>query len=169
MRVLITAASRHGSTWDIARAIADALISEGIEVAVLPVNDVAEVTGFDAVIVGSAIYQGRWLAPARDLVARFAADLTRRPVWLFSSGPLGWPPRSGQGPVDVDELIAVSGAFSHQVFGGCLDRTRLSLPERSMVAALRVRDRDDRDWSAIADWSKSIAEHLRDLGETGAG
>lgn len=161
MRVLVTAASRHGATWDIARAIADALVQDGIEVAVLPARDVAEVTGFDAVIVGSAVYQGRWLASGRDLVARLAADLRRRPVWLFSSGPLGWPTRSGQPPVDVAELLSVSGAVSHQVFGGRLERTRLSLPERSMVAALRVRDRDDRDWSAIADWSKAIAERLR--------
>lgn len=67
MTVLVTTAGRHGSTAEIAAEIADTLTSRGIKVVVADPQDVAEVTGYDAVILGSAIYAGHWLGPAREL------------------------------------------------------------------------------------------------------
>jgi hypothetical protein len=46
---------------------------------------------YDAVVLGSAVYAGHWLKPARALADRCAAALRARPVWLFSSGPVGDP------------------------------------------------------------------------------
>ena len=57
----------------------------------IPPGDVASLDGYDAVIIGSAVYMGHWLDPAKDLVSRFGDALAGRLVWLFSSGPVGDP------------------------------------------------------------------------------
>ena len=72
MRVLVTAATRYGATTEIAQAIAETLGERGLDATVLPAEQVEEVDGDDAVVVGSAVYAGHWLKPARQLVKRHA-------------------------------------------------------------------------------------------------
>ena len=88
--VLVSAASRHGATAEIAQAIGQALSEQGLTVTVVPPGEVRSLDGYDAVIIGSAVYMGHWLDPAKELVNRFHEALTDRPVWLFSSGPVTW-------------------------------------------------------------------------------
>src|SRR5512143_2565052 len=104
MKVLVCAASRHGATSEIARAIADALAGEGIEAEVRRPEDVSTVAGYDGVVLGSGVYAGRWLGPVKELIERESGALAARPVWLFSSGPLGDPPKPEQDPEDVELL-----------------------------------------------------------------
>ena len=92
MRVLVTAATKYGATTEIAQAIAETLGEHGLEATILPPEQVEGVDGYDAVVLGSAVYAGHWLEPARELVERHAAALAGLPVWLFSSGPVGDPP-----------------------------------------------------------------------------
>jgi len=105
MRVLVTAATKYGATAEIAAAIAEVLDEHGLEATVLPPEQVERVDGYDAAVVGSAVYAGHWLKPARELVERHSAALADRPVWLFSSGPVGDPPKPGEPAVDVAEMI----------------------------------------------------------------
>jgi menaquinone-dependent protoporphyrinogen oxidase len=157
MPVLVTAATKYGATAEIAQAIADTLRHRGLDPMVLPPEQVEGVDGYDAVVLGSAVYAGHWLKPARELVQRHAGDLTGRPVWLFSSGPVGDPPKPEEDPVDVAELVAASGAREHRVFAGKLVRRQLSFPERAIVSALRVPEGDFRDWAEITRWAAGIA------------
>jgi Flavodoxin domain len=105
MRVLVTAASKYGATAEIA-AVLD---KHGLEATVLPPEQVKGVDGYDAVVAGSAVYAGHWLKPTRELVERHAGALAGRPVWLFSSGPVGDPPKPEEDPVDVADLLAATG------------------------------------------------------------
>ena len=89
MKLLIAVSSKHGSTREIAGSIGETVREAGIEVDVVDAQDVESVAPYDAVIVGSAVHWGRWMGPARDLVNGSADALRTRPVWLFSSGPLG--------------------------------------------------------------------------------
>ena len=66
----------------------------------LPPQEVGAVEEFDAVVLGSAVYMGQWMRPARELAERSAAALAARPVWLFSSGPVGEPAKPADNPVD---------------------------------------------------------------------
>ena len=161
MKVLVTAASRHGSTAGIAEAIASSLAAEGFEVTVAQPDDVNDVRNVDAVVLGSAVYAGHWLEPASDLVDRLGARLCLRPVWLFSSGPVGDPPKPDEEAVDVAGILEFTRARGHRVFAGNIDRAALSFPERAIVRALGVPVGDYRDWDEIARWSKEIAEELR--------
>jgi menaquinone-dependent protoporphyrinogen oxidase len=160
MRVLVTAASKYGATTEIAAAIAEVLGDHGLAATVLPPEQVKGVDGYDAVVVGSAVYAGHWLKPARELVERHRAALAGRPVWLFSSGPVGDPPKPEEDPVDVADLLATTRAREHRIFAGKLVRKQLSFPERAIVSALRVPEGDFRDWTEIHQWAAGIADTL---------
>jgi menaquinone-dependent protoporphyrinogen oxidase len=160
MRVLVTAATKYGASAEIAQTIAEVLGERGLEPTVLPPEQVEEVDGYDAVVLGSAVYAGHWLKPARELVERHAGGLAGRPVWLFSSGPVGDPPKPEEDPVDVAEIEGLTKAREHRVFAGKLVRRQLSFPERAIVSALRVPEGDFRDWTEIREWAAGIAEAL---------
>ena len=81
-------------------------------------------------------------------------------MWLFSSGPVGDPPKPDEDPVDVAELLATTNARDHRVFAGKLVRKQLSFPERAIVSALRVPEGDFRDWIEIRQWAAGIADAL---------
>jgi menaquinone-dependent protoporphyrinogen oxidase len=167
VRVLVTAASRHGSTAEIADRIGGALrdaLSGGAQVDVRPADDVTTVDGYDAVVLGSAVYMGRWLDGARRLAETHASALSSRPVWLFSSGPIGDPPKPDEEPVDVAHVVTATGARAHEVFAGRLDRHRLGFAEKAVVLAFRVPDGDFRDWAAVDAWANGIAGELRGTG-----
>jgi menaquinone-dependent protoporphyrinogen oxidase len=111
--------------------------------------------------IGSAVDAGRWLEPARRFVELQCDELLRHPTWLFSSGPIGDPPRpEDEAAVHVDDLVTAAGVREHRVFAGRLDRHRLGLGERALVAAFRAPDGDFRDREAIGVWAASIADEL---------
>ena len=100
MSVLVAYASRHGATQGIAERIADRLRQDGVTAEALPANQVQDLAPYDACVVGSAAYMFHWLADANRFVQRNRHELAARPLWLFSSGPLGDGPgrRQGAGP-----------------------------------------------------------------------
>ncbi len=165
--VLVAVASRHGSTREIADALARRLPDSpaGQEIGLTAVSQAigsAPVpSSFDAVLLGSAVYVGRWLEPAREYVSAHAPTLRERPVWLFSSGPIGEPPFPPDEPHDVHPLGQLLGVRGHRVFPGRLDKDSLSFGERAMVTAMRAPLGDFRDWAAVRDWADEIADALR--------
>lgn len=161
MRVLVAVASRHGSTAEIARKIGEVLASAGIETDVRMPDDVESVATYDGVVLGSGVYAGRWLGAARAFVDREAAALASRPVWLFSSGPVGDPARPAAEPVDVDAIRKRTNALDHRVFNGKLDRQALGFGERAIVLAVHAAEGDFRSWEAVTGWAAEIAATLR--------
>jgi menaquinone-dependent protoporphyrinogen oxidase len=160
MKVLIAVASRHGSTAMLADCIREELEGFGHTAHVLAAELVEDVSGYDAVVLGSAVYAGRWLGDAKKLAARFEAELRKRPVWLFSSGPVGNPAKPAQPPADALELTRRLQAEDHQVFEGRIDRTQLGLGERLMVRAVHAPSGDFRQWPAVAAWARVIGDSL---------
>lgn len=160
MDVLVTAASKHGSTREIADAIGTRLRERGFAVEVVAPDDVATLADVQAVVLGSAVYAGHWLAPAREFADRFAHALRQRPVWLFSSGPVGDPPAPREDAVRLADTMEVTGARSHALFGGRIVRSRLGFAERAMVRALGVAEGDCRDWRDIDAWADEVADVL---------
>jgi menaquinone-dependent protoporphyrinogen oxidase len=166
MRVLVTAASMHGATAEIARAIAEALSRRGLEVDVVAPERVEDLAPYDAVVLGSAVYVGHWLQPARELVSRHAAALAARPVWLFSSGPVGDPARKlvqkmAVDPVELPEIRESTHAREHRLFSGRLDRKNLTRAHRASLLFFRGLEGDFRDWNDVEQWAASIADALQ--------
>ena len=161
MKILVSTAGKHGSTNEIADRIAETLraVIPGVTVDVVPAADVGDLSQYHALVVGSAVYMGRWLEDARKLTDRVGV-LEQRSVWLFSSGPIGDPPKPDEEPAEVADLVKTLNAYGHRLFAGRLDRHRLGFGEKAVIMALRVPDGDFRDWDAIDAWSKQIAEEL---------
>jgi menaquinone-dependent protoporphyrinogen oxidase len=164
MKVLVSAASRHGATTEVAAEIASVLAAQGIDTAVVVPGEVGSLAGYDAAVIGSAVYVGRWLEPARDLLDRHRDALRRIPVWLFSSGPVGDPPKPVDDPIDAAPMVALVGAREHRLFAGLVDKRRLGLGEKAIVAAVRASEGDFRPWPGIDAWAKSIAASLQEVG-----
>jgi menaquinone-dependent protoporphyrinogen oxidase len=160
MKVLVSAASKYGATGEIATAIAEALGGRGIEATAIPPEEVESVDAFDAVVLGSAVYAGHWMKAARELVDRAGASLSSRPVWLFSSGPVGDPPKPQEEAVDVAGIMASTGAREHRVFVGKIEKKQLSFGDKAIAVAFRVQDGDFRDWDEIRAWAVAIADAL---------
>jgi menaquinone-dependent protoporphyrinogen oxidase len=168
-QVLVSAASGHGSTTEIARIIGQTLASNDIAVDIVPPSDVDSLEDYDAVILGSAVYAGHWLAPARDFAIRFREPLAARSVWLFSSGPVGGP--SGKLVQSMEEdhpdVIRIRQAIrvrGHRTFTGKLNPQSLSLAQRASVLVSRdLSGGDFRDWSVIMQWADGIAADLAAL------
>jgi len=161
MRVLATAASKHGATAEIAANIGAELERHGLSVTVARPTDLATLDSFDAAVVGSAIYEGRWLREARTFIQVHAIGLQRMPVWLFSSGPLGDPLKPDAATVDVSSYTKGIRVFDHRVFAGRLVKHDLGFADRAMATAFRAPDGDYRPWRDIEAWAAEIADRLR--------
>ncbi len=162
MRTLIAYASKHGATGGIAERIGQTLRARGIDADVKPAGDITDISGYEAVILGSAVYFGSWMKVAAELARRNREALAARPVWLFSSGPIGATPLPE--PKEIAELRAALRPRDHREFAGALDASALAFTERVIVKVMKATSGDFRDWSDIDAWAESIASALSPSG-----
>lgn len=177
MRVLVAYASRYGATQGIAERIGAALRQRGLEATVEAARQAGDPAGYDAAVIGSAAYMFHWMKPAAKFVRRNSKTLANRPVWLFSSGPLGSKAQDAQGrnqcevlqPTEIAEFRETVRPRGHRVFFGALDAGKLGFFHRLIYKMPANRDKsflpdgDFRDWAAIDAWANSIAEALKAL------
>ena len=119
--VLVTYASKHGSTAEIAEAVAERLQEHGLRADCVDVAEAASLEPYDAVVLGSAVYMKRWRGDARHFLRKHGKELSRLPFWVFSSGPTGDPAKDDPSwiePKSVARKAEALGAREHIVFGG---------------------------------------------------
>ena len=163
MKVIVASASKHGSTEGIAQAIAERLHQLGHDAQAMRVSDVVDLTGTQAVVLGSAVYAGSWMKEATEFAQANAEALSEMPVWLFSSGPLGTEVHDDEEqPRQLPELNETLRPNAHRTFFGALDQSKLGFGERMMVKAVKAPEGDFRDWTAISGWADEIARELCD-------
>ncbi len=162
-KVLVAYASKRGSTAEIAEAIAAALREPGHEVDCVEAGAVAELDGYDAVVLGSAVYMRRWRGDARHFLRKHRRALDDVPFWIFSSGPTGDPASDNPSwtePRHTIEQAEQLGVRDHVVFGGSMPREPHGHMERTMVDHAPPEWRDRRDWDEIRAWARGIASEL---------
>lgn len=163
---LVAYATRHGSTQQVARAIAERLHARGVHVELLPAADVRSLERYGAVVLGSALYMGHWHADARRFMRRHRAGLATVPVALFAMGALKDDESdrlTSRGQLErslshFPEIVPVDIA----IFGGALDPAAHHFPFNRMPAS------DTRDWEAIERWSDELVDLLDPAREGGA-
>ncbi len=165
-RILVAYASKYGSTQEIAEKIAGVLRQDGLQVDVLPVPTVGDLRPYEAVILGSAVYIGKWMKSACAFMMEQEKALAERPVWIFSSGPTGEGDAVGlldgwQLPADQQSVVGRIQPRAVTVFHGNIDVDRVNWIEKTSVKALKKPFGDFRDWDAITSWAASISESLR--------
>ena len=159
-RVLVAAASKHGSTAEIGERLTEALRKHDLDTTFVRLDKPVAAAGYDAYVIGSAVYAGHWLSEARDFVAEHGQSLAASPVWLFSSGPVGAKPLPLEDAVDIEKMKVLTTSREHRIFGGRLDHTKLGMLERAAVLALRAPEGDFRPWEDIDAWAADIAASL---------
>jgi menaquinone-dependent protoporphyrinogen oxidase len=159
MKVLVAYASKMGGSKEIAEGIGTALADRGLPVDVSAAENADAPSGYDAVIVGSGLYAGRWRKPARRFVKKNAAALRERPVWFFSSGPLDASAAQHEIPAvkQVAALMDLVHARGHQTFGGRLPADAKGFPASAMA---KKNAGDWRDPEQIKAWADGIANTL---------
>jgi menaquinone-dependent protoporphyrinogen oxidase len=177
MAVLVAYASKYGATQQIAERIAVTLRASGVDADVRPIKAVGDVARYEAFVIGSAVYYGSWMRPASSFVRRHQSILAGRPVWLFSSGPIGADATDAEGrdmrevarPKQSAELGEALRPRDHRVFFGKLDHGKLGFADR-LVASLPAfpgAAGDFRDWSDIEAWAHGIAGELAQVPAAG--
>jgi len=169
IRILVTYASKYGATAEIAEKIGQVLRQAGLQADVLPVNRVSDLTPYKAVVLGSAVYMGQWRKEAVAFLKTNEKLLAERPVWLFSSGPMGegdpvqltkgWRSPKAQRPI-IDRIRPRDIAIFH----GMLDMKNLNFLEKLAIKNVKAPVGDFRDWNAIATWAADIANSLKKQG-----
>jgi len=160
--VLVTYASRMGSTQQIAEAIGHELETSGIRITLAPCADSISPETFDGVILGSAIYTRRWLKAAKRFLKRHAGELNPKTTWLFHSGPIGEGAREQQVPAPkaISRVLARYGLRAPVTFGGRLDTEHATGPLSRWMGAEGPLSGDFRDWDRIRAWASDIAQQL---------
>jgi menaquinone-dependent protoporphyrinogen oxidase len=163
MKILVAHASKHGSTAEIAEVIGATLREAGQDVDVRRARDVQRVVGYDAVVLGSALYSAHWQRDANRFVKRNLAALQQVPVWLFSSGPLDRSADFDDIPLTehVELEVAPIGVRGHRTFGGRLLEGTPGV-DPALLATHRVGD--FRNWDQIRAWATEIAATLAEAG-----
>ncbi|HET6950468.1 MAG TPA: flavodoxin domain-containing protein [Acidimicrobiales bacterium] len=162
MRALVTYGSTMGGTAGLARMIGAELVRHGVAVDIVPADRVRTLYPYDAVIVGGALYGGRWHRDARRFVAGRSGELRTLDVWMFSSGPLGDDVQQPDTP-PVSQVAALARrvhARGHATFGGCLPADARGVAARKLARTLAG---DWRDPDQVARWAASVARELRAL------
>ncbi len=152
-------ASKHGSTKDISEYICQELQKSGLTAVSFAAVNAPSPTPYDIVVLGSAVYAGSWRKDAIKYVENHKSILKQKTIWLFSSGPVGDPLKpTAENSVHLDNTIDSLKPLEHIIFSGKIDRNALSFGEKAIASALHVPEGDYRDWEAIAEWAKKIAE-----------
>ncbi len=167
--ILVTYASKYGSTKEIAEAIGHKLQDfPSLSVDVMPVKDVHTLDNYDAVIFGSAVYMGKWMDSANSFIETHKKALAQHPVWLFSSGPTGQGEaksltKNWEFPDELAATIAYINPREIMVFHGKLNPSQLNLFEKLIIKMVKAETGDYRDWHQIIDWAERIANEVLDI------
>ena len=164
--VLVAYASKYGATQEIAEKIGQTLRTTGLEVAITTADQANDPDGYDAVILGSAVYAGMWRKEAIQFLERYETSLSAKPTWIFSSGPTdegnpvelleGWRFPEAQQPI-ADRIQP----RDITVFHGSLEPSKLNFAERTIIKGIKAPTGDFRDWESIQSWAEGIAGELQ--------
>jgi menaquinone-dependent protoporphyrinogen oxidase len=153
--VLLAYATKHGSTQEVAGSIAETLAASGYEVDVRAAADVRDLGGYDGVILGGALYMGRWHGGAVGFLERHRHALATIPIAVFAMGPHTLADVDvASARAQLDRALAKVTDVSPSavaIFGGVIDPTTLRFPLNRMHAS------DARDWQAITAWANDVA------------
>ncbi|WP_241769775.1 flavodoxin domain-containing protein [Rhodococcus opacus] len=151
------------------RCIAETLTLAGQHAEARPVQQAGDLGGYEGFVIGSAAYSMHRRKDATAFVMSTRDLLAHRPVWLFSTGPLGTDAkgvslRTTAEPKEIRGFRTAIHPRDHHVFFGALDPGRLTFAEKTLrklpAARAMMAEGDFRDWTDIEDWARSIAEEL---------
>jgi menaquinone-dependent protoporphyrinogen oxidase len=153
--LLVAYATKHESTHEVAEAIAVRLRERGLEAEVRSARGVETLAPYDGVVIGGALYMGRWHSDARRFLSHHRDELTVLPLSVFAMGPLtGQDEDVAESRKQLDHALAKEPRLEPvtvAIFGGVLDPAKQHFPFTHMEAS------DARDWEEIRSWADTVA------------
>lgn len=168
-KILVAYASKYGATREIAEKIAGVLGGAGFQADVLPAGRDLDPSTYSAVVLGAALYIGKWHKDAEAFVKTQEESLATRPVWVFSSGPSGEgdPLELVEGqrlPANMQPILDRIRPQEATVFHGNIDPGKIHFMEKWAVQNVVKKPMGDyRDWGMITAWAAKIAAGLAQL------
>ena len=159
--VLVTYATRAGSTAEIATAIGETLAARGFRVEVKPVKSQPALAGYDAVILGSAIRMGNWLPEMVKFIEANQATLAALPTALFTVHMLNTGADEDSRAARAAYTTSVRALLPNTpevFFTGLMDFSRLSFLDRFISRMVKAVESDQRDWEKIRAWAMTVLE-----------
>ena len=159
-RVLITYASRYGSTGGVADAIGKELCSKDVATDVVLIKNASNVSSYRGVVIGSAIYMGKWLSEAVDFVKKNKDFLRQVPVAYFLvCMTLSQPTEKNRAEVfsymePILKAVPEVRPVGIGTFAGALDYSNLSWLNKTILRSKGTPEGDFRDWNAIRAWAR---------------
>ena len=158
MNVLVAYASKHGTTREVADAIAKTLAERGLDVDLQDAGSVRDITGYEAVVVGGGLYTGKWHGDARHLLKRHRRELAEKRLAVFGMGPDSLEEaKVAESRKQLERALSATPELEPvavTIFGGAL------VPESWRFPFNRLPAYDARDWHAIRAWAWEVAEQL---------
>lgn len=152
--ILVVYATKRESTHEVADALASRMRRLGHEVDVRPAAEVGTLRPYGGVVLGGALYMGRWHRDARHFLTRHRSEITELLVAIFAMGPLKLEPEDIDGArAQLDRALAKEREVQPvaiAIFGGAVDPPKLRFPFNHMPAS------DARDWDAIRSWADEV-------------
>ncbi len=158
-QLLITYATRAGSTAGVADAIGVALKRRGLDVDIQCVTAKPNVQHYDAVILGSAVRMGSWLPEMAAFIKTNQTMLQSRPVALFTVHILNTSADETSRAARLaylDSIRPFVTPVDEVFFAGRIDLDSLSFVDRLMVKMVKSPIGDLRDWGGIRAWSATV-------------
>lgn len=165
--ILVTYATRAGSTVEVADAIGQTLSASGATVDVKPIKGVTSPGGYDAVVIGSAIRMGSWLPEAVDYIKKNQTVLNRMPTAFFTVHVLNRDDSEASRQARLAYTAAVRALVTPKAetfFAGKMDYAKLSFLDRMIAQAVakstNSAEGDYRDWVGIRNWAGGLEHTL---------
>jgi len=159
-RVLVTYASKYGSTGGVADAIGKELCGKGLAADVTLIRNAGDLGLYQGVVVGSAIYMGKWMPEATDFVKENKDILRRMPVAYFLVCITMARPIEEKRAVTLSYMDPILKAVPEikpldiGTFAGVLDYSKISWVNKRILKAKGAPEGDFRDWNSIRTWAQ---------------
>lgn len=82
-RILVAYATMSGSTAEVAQSVGEEIAGEGVEVDVLPLEKVTDLTAYNAVVLGAPMIMG-WHQSAINFLKKHRKALENKPLAIFA-------------------------------------------------------------------------------------
>lgn len=158
-RILVTYASKKGSTSGIAEAIADELRKAGYETDVKEMESIPSLEQYEALVIGTPVYSGKLLGDVAGFATRFRERIGKIPVAGFVVGIAPVYPKAGDSRIFSEMLgsaIAPANAVALTMFAGSFVPSQQGFLVRSLGKMMKIPEGDFRDWDAISAWAREL-------------
>jgi menaquinone-dependent protoporphyrinogen oxidase len=185
-KILVTYATMAGSTEEVARVVSEELAKNGLQVEVLPIVQVKDLSGYTGVVVGAPMIMG-WHRQARRFLRQHRKQMQSIPLAVFilamsltqeeAMGVDGVSvvvdpglPKPAQDPARLSfrerytrlgnylkPILKSAHPVSIGVFGGRLEYGRLKWwAVLFAMLIIQAPAGDRRNWEAMRDWASGL-------------